>query len=367
MGLVDIKQASSIEKAIQECDRLGRDAFLKQYGFGKSRVYFLVKIGKYYDSKAIVAVAHKYEFPQLGLLHSSQFSGGEKTVGELLTRLGFTIERREEPIPEPGNVLSNDEMMRAFGVGLQGGMRYSSRNNLLLLISDPTKSLYADRWEENILHYTGMGKIRDQQLTSQNKRLLESSESDIEVHLCEVDRATEYTYVGEVELAGKLYQEWQLDEEGSERKVYMFPLRLKHDSVKPIPTQKDLLSIEELKEKYLKKKSLEELKKLAKHAKKKPQRRLVNNDQIIRNPSVVEYVKRVARGKCDLCEELAPFKDKKGEPYLECHHVIPLAEDGDDSIENAVALCPNCHRKMHSLNLRSDSEKLLKYIAERDS
>jgi len=28
-------------------------------------------------------------------------------------------------------------------------------------------------------------------------------------------------------------------------------------------------------------------------------------------------------------------------------------------MNNAVALCPNCHRKMHSLNLKSDQKKLL--------
>ncbi|WP_319000820.1 HNH endonuclease signature motif containing protein [Burkholderia sp. AU30280] len=36
-----------------------------------------------------------------------------------------------------------------------------------------------------------------------------------------------------------------------------------------------------------------------------------------------------------------------GRPYLEVHHVRKLAEKGADSIENAVAACPNCHHKLH--------------------
>ena len=32
---------------------------------------------------------------------------------------------------------------------------------------------------------------------------------------------------------------------------------------------------------------------------------------------------------------------------------------GDDSLSNTVALCPNCHRKMHILDLESDKKILL--------
>jgi len=32
---------------------------------------------------------------------------------------------------------------------------------------------------------------------------------------------------------------------------------------------------------------------------------------------------------------------------LEVHHKVPLAEGGDDTVENAIALCPNCHRHAH--------------------
>jgi 5-methylcytosine-specific restriction protein A len=29
------------------------------------------------------------------------------------------------------------------------------------------------------------------------------------------------------------------------------------------------------------------------------------------------------------------------------HHRVRLADGGDDTTDNAVALCPNCHRKAH--------------------
>lgn len=55
---------------------------------------------------------------------------------------------------------------------------------------------------------------------------------------------------------------------------------------------------------------------------------------------------------------MAPFQNKDGEPYLETHHIICLSHGGPDTIDNTVALCPNCHRKMHVLNLEEDQEHI---------
>jgi len=71
---------------------------------------------------------------------------------------------------KPGMTLSNSQVSSTFRCGNMGGMRRSKTTNSLVLISDPFKGLYEDRWDEDILHYTGMGKIGDQSLESaQNK------------------------------------------------------------------------------------------------------------------------------------------------------------------------------------------------------
>lgn len=77
-----------------------------------------------------------------------------------------------------------------------------------------------------------------------------------------------------------------------------------------------------------------------------------------RSPEVSEFTKARAKGFCELCGQEAPFKNKNGEPYLETHHIIPLADKGSDTIENTVALCPNCHRRMHQLKDPKDIKKL---------
>ncbi|MFZ0674953.1 MAG: HNH endonuclease [Methanoregula sp.] len=82
-----------------------------------------------------------------------------------------------------------------------------------------------------------------------------------------------------------------------------------------------------------------------------------------RRAIVSEYAKRRANGICQLCQHPAPFVDIRNKPYLEAHHVIWLSRNGDDTPENTAALCPNCHRKMHILNITSDQEIILSRIS----
>lgn len=66
-----------------------------------------------------------------------------------------------------------------------------------------------------------------------------------------------------------------------------------------------------------------------------------------RDPAVKAWVLSNSNGYCELCDNPAPFTDADGFPFLEVHHIKPLGEDGPDVVENAIALCPNCHRRCH--------------------
>ncbi|MCK5943581.1 MAG: HNH endonuclease [Planctomycetes bacterium] len=66
-----------------------------------------------------------------------------------------------------------------------------------------------------------------------------------------------------------------------------------------------------------------------------------------RDPGVRATVLRAADGRCEQCGQPAPFLRDDETPFLEVHHVVTLAEGGSDTPDNAVALCPNCHRFMH--------------------
>jgi len=67
-----------------------------------------------------------------------------------------------------------------------------------------------------------------------------------------------------------------------------------------------------------------------------------------RNPDVVAEVLTRAKGRCEKCRKHAPFPRRiDGSPYLEVHHQVQLAHGGEDTVQNAIALCPNCHRREH--------------------
>lgn len=67
-----------------------------------------------------------------------------------------------------------------------------------------------------------------------------------------------------------------------------------------------------------------------------------------RNPDVVAEVLMRANGNCEYCKNPAPFiRRANNSSYLEVHHIKMLADGGEDTVANAVALCPNCHRQAH--------------------
>lgn len=95
-----------------------------------------------------------------------------------------------------------------------------------------------------------------------------------------------------------------------------------------------------------------------------PKAKLTEIEIVKRSVLVSNIVKMRAAGVCQLCNKPAPFYNKNGEAYLECHHVIWMAKGGTDEIENVVALCPNCHKKMHILDDDNDVEYLKKVAME---
>ena len=106
------------------------------------------------------------------------------------------------------------------------------------------------------------------------------------------------------------------------------------------------------------KQSLDQLEKTAEKKSSKPEETIVQAKVFHRDPTIAAYVKKRANGICQLCGSPAPFTDQNGEPYLECHHIVWVSQGGMDSADNCVALCPNCHRKMHILNQARDIEVL---------
>jgi 5-methylcytosine-specific restriction protein A len=206
----------------------------------------------------------------------------------------------------------------------------------------------------------------DQSLTAaQNKTLAESRTNGVAVHLFEVHREKVYEYVGRAQLVGDPYKSEQADQNGRMRRVWLFPVRPIDGAGAPTLPRETLQAVTARQRREAGRLTDEELEKRAGAKNGKAASRTSTATAHVRDEYVAEYARRRADGRCDLCAEEAPFEDKHGDPYLECHHVVWLARGGDDAIDNTVALCPNCHRRMHILNRADDVAHLRKAASKK--
>lgn len=79
----------------------------------------------------------------------------------------------------------------------------------------------------------------------------------------------------------------------------------------------------------------------------KPEQKIASGKVYVRDPDVVAFVELAADGFCEKCGLRAPFLRPDESPFLEVHHIQPLADGGPDTVWNAAGLCPNCHRECH--------------------
>lgn len=94
-----------------------------------------------------------------------------------------------------------------------------------------------------------------------------------------------------------------------------------------------------------------------------PDRALSTRWTYLRDHKVRKEVLRRAKGCCEFCNERG-FLLPSGRRFLEAHHIIALADDGADTPQNVIALCPNHHREAHygeaGKHLESEMIKLLR-------
>ena len=71
-----------------------------------------------------------------------------------------------------------------------------------------------------------------------------------------------------------------------------------------------------------------------------------------RVPGLAKEAIQKAGNECELDPSHKSFNDKDGKAYMEGHHLIPIARQGNfqnslNQAENIVCLCPNCHKEIH--------------------
>lgn len=81
---------------------------------------------------------------------------------------------------------------------------------------------------------------------------------------------------------------------------------------------------------------------------KKPRQVITTTTHLEYSPIIIAQRLALAEGKCEKCGHKAPFTNPiDGTPYLEVHHIKAIKDGGEDTLDNTIALCPNCHKEVH--------------------
>lgn len=97
-----------------------------------------------------------------------------------------------------------------------------------------------------------------------------------------------------------------------------------------------------------------------------PPKRIRQISDFVRDPYIVAAALARAEDQCEMpkCKSQL-FQRDDDRSYLEVHHIVPLGEGGDDTLINAAALCPSCHRELHFGKLRLKKRAQLKGVIDK--
>ncbi|MNO94410.1 hypothetical protein D3C76_860280 [compost metagenome] len=335
-----------IDKALLEFDRKFRSKHEWQ-GWEKNLAhrYAVHSGGELYPAKKIVSLATG--------IAVGKFSGGHPT-NSYLEKRGFTIvelPRREgEPVLQftMGAVYDRKtEINGPFGGSLQSGIAASAIYPAIFLFTGDSGEQYgyADDWDNGAYLYTGEGQRGPMTLIRGNRAIAEHAEDGRALHLFKsLGKGKGYEYMGEFSCAD-MFERTQPDVRGENRTAIVFRLV-------PVGLPSETFEAEEQDEDEADLSESLAVARLAALAACKPSTDDLGQSAprkiYQRSRKVAHYVLMRAKGECESCEKPAPFMKKDGTPYLEPHHVNRLSDGGLDHPRYVGAVCPSCHREIHS-------------------
>jgi 5-methylcytosine-specific restriction protein A len=335
-----------IDQALLEFDRKYRSKREWQgWEDNLAHRYAVHEGGELYPAKKIVALATG--------IAVGEFSGGHPT-NSYLEKRGFTIVElprgASKPVLQftPGAVYDRKtEIHGPFGGSLQSGIAASATYPAIFLFTGDSGEQYgyADDWDNGAYLYTGEGQRGPMTLTRGNRAIAEHAEDGRALHLFKSrGKGNGYAYVGEFSCAD-MFERTQLDVEGQDRTAIVFRLV-------PVGIPGETIEVEEQDEDEADRFESLEAARFAALAACKPGSEDLGQSAprkiYLRSRKVARYVLMRAKGECESCEKPAPFTKKDGSPYLEPHHVNRLSDGGLDHPRYVGAVCPSCHREIHS-------------------
>lgn len=355
--LSELTDPTAISSAIQEFRELGRDAFLAHYDLEPSRDYFIALDGLLIDSKPILAVAYRNQYPERGLLPAAQFSGGTGGAIRTLTRLGFhTTTRALQVPPKPGAEYENrTKIQRAYGGDKVAGIIRFPGDDVVNVFSD-AEGPYADDPPSLVgpFGYRGEGLSGPHRLDrGGNARLEQAFQSGSAVRFWYRPKGEPFRFLTWVTVLGRAWIDG-IGQDGLPRPEIEWQLEA-------VPAADSQAWPADVLQAQAESRETVENNPDAPEALPNPSyadlvARIEQRGQGRRSTGTVrtDYARSVAArravldrsgGNCESarCTGMPAELNRRGRPILDVDHVVDLALGGEDHPRNMVALCPNCH------------------------
>lgn len=310
MALGDLT-ATAVNAAIDECDKVGGEAFRAKYGFGPARDYFLIRDGKQYDSKAIAGAAHGY-LQGCQPLQPNDFSGGEARVVRRLRLLGFRVPPKRSP------PWVRDEVILACDLVVENGWQY-------LTAEDPRVIELS-----GLLQLMPFHPIEVRSDTFRNPNGVARKTVDIATH--HPGYAKSQTKGGAID---EVVLHEFLDDPAHMRSVSKALRQAIADQTfaEQLVSQADEEDDEAVEGRLLQR-----------------QHFVRERDRNLRRKKIADFLKNHPKVRCEACGfDFETVYGERGREYIEVHHVLPLHATGPTKtkLSDLVLLCANCHRMVH--------------------
>ncbi|RYE55502.1 MAG: HNH endonuclease [Rhizobiaceae bacterium] len=245
---------------------------------------------------------------------------------------------------EPGRVYNRRrDIHDRFGGegGRQSGIITFATQGLVVIVSGQSGLAhgYADRWrDDGVFEYFGQGQVGDMQMIRGNAAIAEHSGAGKSLLLFE-EAPGGLRFVDEM-VYERHHIERKPDRLDGLRDAIVFELRRLGSVVESVeegapsePQPDDLSSAR---------------RRAIVAASAGTSGTITTRTAYQRSQDVRYYVLLRANGLCEGCGAPAPFKRTDGSPYLEPHHTLRVSDGGPDHPAHVIALCPNCHRRVHA-------------------
>ncbi len=260
-----------------------------------------------------------------------------------------------------GEAYRRRSLHKEYGGQQQGGISTPADYPIIFLFTGETGHQYGyqDDYQEDsgLFLYVGEGQVGSMQFIRGNRAILDHEQNGKELHLFKAAARGSVLYIGRATYLG---HRWQAapDRNGNPRNAIVFEMAVDAD-LPGVPIVPEAYRAEGLATRIWTE-PLEDLRARALRAapiKATPEERKRNVYQ--RSEAVKVYVLRRSEGVCEGCKQPAPFKRLDGSYYLEPHHIRRISDSGPDHPRWVAALCPNCHRRVHSGEDRSSFNQLI--------